>query len=235
MKNSFVLYASYMTQINLLSMEQRGVLLTAIMSYSSGDELPEMDGITQMAFAFIKADMDRDAEKYHQTCEARKEAGKRGGRPKANGFSEKQSKAKKANGFSEKQKNPDDEYEYEYEDDSKNNISGSEYPYKDVISYLNQKAGTQFKDKSKDSRRHIKARFDEGYTLEDFKKVIDGRVAAWKGTDMEQYLRPATLFGTKFESYLNAKPGKTKNTFNNFSGRVYDFDELERKLTGVGS
>lgn len=107
------------------------------------------------------------------------------------------------------------------------------YPFKDVIDYLNQKAGTAFKDKSKDTRRHIKARFDEGYTLEDFRKVIDGRVTAWKGTDMEQYLRPSTLFGSKFESYLNAKAGKGKNTFNNFTSRVYDFDELERKLTGV--
>ena len=115
----------------------------------------------------------------------------------------------------------------------KEDMSAPAYPYKDVIDYLNQKAGTQFKDKSKDSRRHIKARFDEGYTLDDFKAVIDGRVKAWKGdAKMSEYLRPATLFGPKFESYLNAKPGKV-NTFANFTQRAYDFDELERKLTGV--
>ena len=142
-------------------------------------------------------------------------------------------------GYSKKQKvikKPEYEYEDEYEgeDDSEKIVEcAPAYPYKDVIDYLNQKAGTQFKDKSKDSRRHIKARFDEGFTLDDFKAVIDGRVKAWKGdAKMSEYLRPATLFGPKFESYLNAKPGKV-NTFDNFTQRTYDFDELERKLTGV--
>ena len=50
------------------------------------------------------------------------------------------------------------------------------------------------------------ARIKEGFTLEDFKRVIDWKVSKWIGTDMEQYLRPETLFGTKFESYLNEAP-----------------------------
>lgn len=105
-KDSFVLYTEYMEQIELLSMEQRGVLLTAIFAYVSDAELPDMDGITKMAFAFIKSRIDKDTEKYARTIEKRKEAGKLGGRPKANGSTEKQEKAKKANGFSEKQNNP---------------------------------------------------------------------------------------------------------------------------------
>jgi len=47
---------------------------------------------------------------------------------------------------------------------------------------------------------------NDGYKLEDFQTVISKKCAEWKGTDMEKYLRPETLFGTKFESYLNAKP-----------------------------
>lgn len=105
-KDSFVLYTEYMEQVELLSMEQRGILLTAIFAYVSDAELPDMDGITKMAFAFIKSRIDKDTEKYAKTIEKRKEAGKLGGRPKTNGFSEKQEKAKKANGFSEKQNNP---------------------------------------------------------------------------------------------------------------------------------
>lgn len=105
-KDSFVLYTEYMEQIELLSMEQRGVLLTAIFAYVSDAELPDMDGITKMAFAFIKSRIDKDTEKYARTIEKRKEAGKLGGRPKANGSTEKQEKAKKANVFSEKQNNP---------------------------------------------------------------------------------------------------------------------------------
>lgn len=105
-KDSFVLYTEYMEQIELLSMDQRGILLTAIFAYVSDAEVPDMDGITKMAFAFIKSRIDKDTEKYAKTIEKRKEAGKLGGRPKANGSSEKQEKAKKANGFSEKQNNP---------------------------------------------------------------------------------------------------------------------------------
>lgn len=105
-KDSFVLYTEYMEQVELLSMDQRGILLTAIFAYVSDTELPDMDGITKMAFAFIKSRIDKDTEKYAKTIEKRKEAGKLGGRPKANGSSEKQEKAKKANGFSEKQNNP---------------------------------------------------------------------------------------------------------------------------------
>ena len=107
MKDSFVLYIEYIDQLELLTMEQRGVLFTAIMHHSAGRALPDMDDVTKMAFAFIRADLDRNARKYEEKVEARRKAGEKGGRPKANAFSEKQTKAKKANAFSEKQNNPD--------------------------------------------------------------------------------------------------------------------------------
>ena len=86
-------------------------------------------------------------------------------------------------------------------------LSTKELSTKEVIEYLNAKAGTAYKPASKDTQKHIKARIAEGFSLSDFQTVIDKKVSEWKGTDMEQYLRPSTLFGTKFESYLNA-PGK---------------------------
>lgn len=90
MKNSFVLYTEYAKHLSLLSMEQRGVLFTAIMAYELGDELPDMDGMTQMAFSFISEQLSRDKEKYESTCKKRSEAGSRGGRPKTNESNEKQ-------------------------------------------------------------------------------------------------------------------------------------------------
>lgn len=78
----------------------------------------------------------------------------------------------------------------------------------DIISYLNQKLNTKYRANNKTTIKHIKARINEGYTIEDFYKVIDKKSDEWKGTDMEKYLRPETLFGTKFESYLNAKVSK---------------------------
>ncbi|WP_415410070.1 conserved phage C-terminal domain-containing protein [Staphylococcus agnetis] len=77
------------------------------------------------------------------------------------------------------------------------------YPYRDVIDYLNQQTGKHYKSTTKKNQTFIRARSDEGFNLDDFKKVIDNKVAEWKGTDMEKYLRPETLFGTKFEGYLN--------------------------------
>ncbi len=77
-------------------------------------------------------------------------------------------------------------------------------PYQEIIDYLNKKANKNFKASSKETRRLILARWKDGYKLEDFQRVIDGRVAKWY-TDarMQEYLRPMTLFSSKFESYLN--------------------------------
>ena len=77
--------------------------------------------------------------------------------------------------------------------------------YSDAVEYLNSKAGTKYKSTSKNTTRHIQARLNEGYTLEDFKTVIDKKCSEWLNTDMEKYLCPETLFGSKFEKYLNQK------------------------------
>ena len=77
--------------------------------------------------------------------------------------------------------------------------------YKDVIEYLNLKAGKNFK-LVESNKKHINARIKEGFTLDDFKKVIDNKVTEWKNDDkMNQYLRPETLFSSKFQSYLNSE------------------------------
>lgn len=75
----------------------------------------------------------------------------------------------------------------------------------EIIDYLNTKLGTRFKANNKSTQRHINARLNEGYTLEDFKTVIDIKTASWKGTDMGKYLCPETLFSPKFEKYLNER------------------------------
>lgn len=51
----------------------------------------------------------------------------------------------------------------------------------------------------------------EGFNVDDFKAVIDKKCADWLKTDMEKYLRPETLFGTKFEGYLNEKQGRNES------------------------
>lgn len=78
--------------------------------------------------------------------------------------------------------------------------------YTPIINHLNEKANKNFRAATKKTQSLINARIKEGFSLDDFKRVIDIKCNQWLGTEMEKYLRPETLFGTKFESYLNEKP-----------------------------
>ena len=121
-------------------------------------------------------------------------------------------------------------------------------PYKEIITYLNEKTGKKLRWDVKSNQKEIKARFNEGYTLDDFKTVIDKKYHEWgrkptkeelqRGVnDMRIYLRPKTLFGSNFDVYLNqeqtekmpAKPPVSRN-LNNFERRGYDMDSLEEQL-----
>ena len=124
----------------------------------------------------------------------------------------------------------------------------------DVLNYLNKKVGVNYRSTNTKTINLIKLRLKEGFNLEDFKIVIDKKLEAWKGTNFEQYLNPFTLFGDKFELYLNQKVVKqddrnninSKNNnnfygnykksrklrFDNFTGRNYDYDKLEKQLLG---
>ncbi|MHC1720833.1 MAG: conserved phage C-terminal domain-containing protein [Clostridiaceae bacterium] len=90
-----------------------------------------------------------------------------------------------------------------YTNKNDNNIKNNIYSR--VVDYLNQKAGTNFRTTTKKTQSLISARIKDGFTLKEFEKVIDVKVREWKNTEMEKYLRPETLFGTKFEGYLNQK------------------------------
>lgn len=82
----------------------------------------------------------------------------------------------------------------------------------EIINYLNNKLNSNYRAKNKVTQKHINARLKEGFNLEDFKTVIDKKYNEWFNDDkMRQYLRPETLFGTKFESYLNAPEKKEKS------------------------
>jgi uncharacterized phage protein (TIGR02220 family)/predicted phage replisome organizer len=111
---------------------------------------------------------------------------------------------------------------------------------KDVIEYLNEKAGTRYKYNSDKTKDLIKARTNEGYEYYDFTTVIDIKCAEWLNTDMSKYLRPITLFSNKFESYLNqgtpnnrSKSIEKKNnssSLNANSNYNYDINSLIEKM-----
>lgn len=109
-------------------------------------------------------------------------------------------------------KNCKSDFEELKENNTKRDTSNNTEIYKKIIDYLNEKAGMKYKASSKATQGHIKARLAENYTVEDFYSVIDKKCAEWRGTEFEQYLRPKTLFGTKFEDYLNA-PAVQRKTY----------------------
>ena len=83
-------------------------------------------------------------------------------------------------------------------------------PYLEIVNYLNLKASTKYKATGNKTKDCIKARYNEKFTLEDFKKVIDIKTKEWLKTEWEKFLRPETLFSNKFEGYLNQKTTSSK-------------------------
>ena len=81
----------------------------------------------------------------------------------------------------------------------------------EIIAYLNSKTHSNYSSKTSKYQDLIIQRLEEGYTVNDFYTVIDKKVTDWKGTDYEKFLTPNTLFGTKFDTYLNQKINLSKN------------------------
>lgn len=79
-------------------------------------------------------------------------------------------------------------------------------PFIEIVNYLNEVASANYRHQTQKTKDLIKARWNEGFRLDDFKRVIDIKTAEWlRDEKMSIYLRPTTLFGTNFESYLNQK------------------------------
>lgn len=105
---------------------------------------------------------------------------------------------------------------------------------KGIIEYLNIKSNSHYKYSTDKTQTLIKARIKDGFTLDDFKIVIDKKCEEWLGTDFEKFLRPETLFSNKFEGYLNQKITAKKKTLKDIS--MSDIDraiEIERKGSGL--
>ena len=115
-------------------------------------------------------------------------------------------------------------------DNNENNDNKTRYgaEISEIISYLNEKTGRKYTGRSKSTVKSITARLKEGFTVEEFKQVIDNKVAAWaRDAKMCQFLRPETLFDGRFETYLNDTETKAQKA-------QREKDELhERQTTAV--
>ena len=224
-KPSFVLYVEYLKHIQKLSMEQRGELFTAILCYAAGESIPELDAAADMAFSFIKERMDRDIAAYMEKVEKRREAGKLGGRPKANSFSEKQKNPVNDTDIdtvpvtdnNKKQLAPDDESpcagKFLLND-------GSEYVIteNDVVTYQQLYQGIDVRAELRKMEAWCLSNEKNRKTRSGAKRFFNN----WLNRAQDNS-KPE-----KAEKKPEAQP--KKNGFNNFPQRQYDYDRLEKLL-----
>lgn len=205
---------------------EREQIYRAIIEYLYyGDEPDYLQGGAKGYFIAIRPTLD--------THHKRREAGKKGGRPKKQTESnpdadeeanenqvgkqtESKRKAKdKAEGEQSAKQNESDidiDIDIDIDDSPNGEPSIEQIPYEEIIAYLNEQAVRSFKA-TKKAKGLIHARWNEGYRLDDFKKVIDNKCAQWVyDSSMRQYLQPSTLFAAShFDEYLNQAPTtKTK-------------------------
>jgi uncharacterized phage protein (TIGR02220 family) len=137
-----------------------------------------------MCFIPIKQSLKRDLVKYEERAERARLNGAKGGRPKT----------QKTQSVISEPKKPDS-------DNVSVNVSDS---VNVIVSYLNSRVGSSFKSSTDKTKRMINARLKEGFTVEDFKQVIETKAEEWENDPKFcKFLRPETLFSNKFESYLN--------------------------------
>lgn len=132
---------------------------------------------------------------------------------------------KRTNKEKEKEKEKEKKKEKESMSDSSNQTECS-IPYSEIIDYLNEKCITRYRDTTAKTKSLIKARWNEGFRVDDFNRVVDIKTEQWlNNEDMQKFLRPETLFGTKFEGYLNEVGGATSASNGRRNGAVQKYED----------
>lgn len=227
MRDSVVFYRSFYEAVRNLPPEEFKESVQAILDYGLDGKPPDTQGtIAHTVFSLVKPQIDANNRRYENGCKG----GKSKPNPNQDG-TKVEPNPNQTDTKPEPKEKCKGERRKEKKDSNKTIVSPPTsrgrpaYQYGEVVDYLNFRAGTRYRSTSEDTRKHIRARIDEGYTLEDFKAVIDHKVAEWKGTEWEKFLRPSTLFGSKFEGYLNQREEQKqakKTAFSNFAEREYD-------------
>ena len=215
-KKSFIVYTSWKMWLDGLTKEQKGIWLDWMMDYCNdlNPDYPQ-DQAVMIACMMAQDTLKRDLKKYEERKERMKTA--RNLNPNnnkellsnSNQTEIKQISVNNQSNISSVNVNVNDNVNVNVLDKSNNNINRSSkldrYAdlRKQILDYLNDSIGSHYRD-CKANKRLMDSRLDDGYTLEDFKHVIDVKAYQWKDSDLQKYLRPETLFcASHFESYLN--------------------------------
>lgn len=125
-KKSFILYLDYKQHFDLLTNEQKGILINALFDFAeNGESQTFEDKTVEMAFSFISLQIKRDSEKYEEICEKRRIAGQKGGAPKGNSNASKQAKGCLNKQKQTKQPDTDNDTDNENDNDTDNEINKS--------------------------------------------------------------------------------------------------------------
>ena len=234
--NGFTIYKEYYELITLLTEREQQELLLAITKFMFEDVEPTLNDKQTKIFNNLRRPLEKS-----------KKRSKCGSITKSNENQEENEKKTKENQKEIKTKSNENQKENESKthqdvnvivnvndnvDVNVNKITLAEI--KGIIEYLNIKSNSHYKYSTDKTQTLIKARIKDGFTLDDFKIVIDKKCEEWLGTDFEKFLRPETLFSNKFEGYLNQKITAKKKTLKDIS--MSDIDraiEIERKGSGL--
>ncbi len=200
--DSFVFYKSFYEAIKDLSDADQLDIYKSMCEYALfHKEIEHTSVISKSIFALIKPQLDANYK--------RRLDGNKGGRPKKTQSGEEPEDKviqnhrllnEKTIGYQSEK--PNVNVNVNVNDNVNVNV------YRNIVSYLNQKSLKHFQV-TKKTKDLIKARLNDGFTEKDFQIVIDNKCSQWlNDPKMNEYLRPITLFGTKFESYLNARQEK---------------------------
>lgn len=205
--NGFTIYKEYYELITLLTEKEQQELSLAIMRYMFENIEPTLNDRQTKIFNNLKRPLDKS-----------KNRGKSGSITKSS--EEQKENETKSNENQNEIKNKSNKNQNENESKTHQdvnvivndnvNVNGnvkkiSIEEIKGIIEYLNLKTNSHYKYTTDKTQSLIKARINDGFTLNDFKIVIDNKCEEWIGTEFEKFLRPETLFSNKFEGYLNQK------------------------------
>lgn len=234
--NGFTIYKEYYELITLLTEREQQELLLAITKFMFEDVEPTLNDKQTKIFNNLRRPLEKS-----------KKRSKCGSITKSNENQEESEIETKENQKEIKTKSNESQKENENKTHQDVNVivnvndnvdvnvkKISLEEIKGIVEYLNIKSNSHYKYSTDKTQTLIKARIKDGFTLDDFKIVIDKKCEEWLGTDFEKFLRPETLFSNKFEGYLNQKITAKKKTLKDIS--MSDIDraiEIERKGSGL--
>ena len=201
------MFAKFADALVSMPCDQRMELCDAVVMYGYFGAEPDLEYPLSSIFALMKEDIDNSKS-------ARKR-GQDGGRPRKKPEVLQTEKPEvlqtEKPEVSEKTEKGESQYKpiQTSTDQDRNPLSGKPdaadaIPYGEIVSILNERTGQHYQQTTEKTRRLIRARWREGFRVPDFAAVVEKKAAAWLGDpDMSRFLRPETLFGTKFEGYLN--------------------------------